>query len=106
MDHEKKRFDNPWIVARLRHDTDIPGLYLTGQDLMSAGPVLWRTHRRSDFGEECCQGSCDVAHEPQEAVKSQEGLTILASFFNQNVPLSASYFIFFNIRHSFQYNAN
>jgi all-trans-retinol 13,14-reductase len=37
MDHEKKRFDDPWIVARLRPDTDIPGLYLTGQDILSAG---------------------------------------------------------------------
>ena len=30
------RFD-AWTQARLRPKTDIPGLYLTGQDILSAG---------------------------------------------------------------------
>ena len=36
LDHCKERFD-PWLAARLRPRTDIPGLYLTGQDVMTAG---------------------------------------------------------------------
>ena len=27
----------PWMVAKLRPETDIPGLYLTGQDILTCG---------------------------------------------------------------------
>ena len=30
-----ERFADPWTVAKLRPETDIPGLYLTGQDIFS-----------------------------------------------------------------------
>jgi len=36
LDHTAERFD-PWMVAKLRPQTDIPGLYLTGQDVLSCG---------------------------------------------------------------------
>ena len=36
LDHGKERFD-PWMVARLRPQTDIPGLYLSGQDVFCCG---------------------------------------------------------------------
>jgi len=36
LDHTKERFE-PWMVARLRPTTDIPGLILTGQDILSCG---------------------------------------------------------------------
>jgi len=36
LDHGFERFD-PWTLARLRPQTDIPGLYLTGQDAMLCG---------------------------------------------------------------------
>jgi all-trans-retinol 13,14-reductase len=36
LDHAMERF-SPWSAARLRPTTDIPGLYLTGQDIMSCG---------------------------------------------------------------------
>ena len=28
---------NPWMASRLRPKTDIPGLYLSGQDILSCG---------------------------------------------------------------------
>ena len=36
LDHTADRM-NPWMAAQLRPKTDIPGLYLTGQDIMSCG---------------------------------------------------------------------
>ena len=36
LDHDMQRM-NPWMTARLRPKTDIPGLYLTGQDILSCG---------------------------------------------------------------------
>jgi len=36
LDHTIERFD-PLMVAKLRPATDIPGLYLTGQDILSCG---------------------------------------------------------------------
>ena len=36
LDHSIERFD-PLMVAKLRPATDIPGLYLTGQDILSCG---------------------------------------------------------------------
>jgi len=36
LDHTRERF-NPFMVAKLRPETDIPGLYLTGQDILSCG---------------------------------------------------------------------
>jgi len=36
LDHSRERFD-PLTVAKLRPETDIPGLYLTGQDILSCG---------------------------------------------------------------------
>merc|ERR1712226_676175 len=36
LDHSLERFD-PLTVAKLRPQTDIPGLYLTGQDILSGG---------------------------------------------------------------------
>jgi len=36
LDHSKERFD-PLMVARLRPETDIPGLYMTGQDILTCG---------------------------------------------------------------------
>lgn len=36
LDHTKERFE-PWLSAQLRPRTDIPGLYLTGQDIMTCG---------------------------------------------------------------------
>jgi len=36
LDHTLERFD-PLLVAKLRPETDIPGLYLTGQDILSCG---------------------------------------------------------------------
>ena len=36
LDHGFDRFD-PWTLARLRPQTDIPGLFLTGQDAMLCG---------------------------------------------------------------------
>jgi len=36
LDHTSERFD-PLMVAKLRPGTDIPGLYLTGQDILSCG---------------------------------------------------------------------
>jgi len=36
LDHSKERFD-PLMVAKLRPATDIPGLFLTGQDILSCG---------------------------------------------------------------------
>ena len=37
LDNNKERFDDPWLFAKLRPETDVPGLYLTGQDTMSVG---------------------------------------------------------------------
>jgi len=36
LDHSAERFE-PWMTARLRPETDVPGLYLTGQDVMLCG---------------------------------------------------------------------
>jgi len=36
LDHSAERFD-PWQVAKLRPETDLPGLYLTGQDILTCG---------------------------------------------------------------------
>jgi all-trans-retinol 13,14-reductase len=36
LDHSKERM-SPWMSAQLRPKTDIPGLYLTGQDVLSCG---------------------------------------------------------------------
>ena len=36
LDHRRERFE-PWTLARLRPQTDIPGLYLTGQDVLTCG---------------------------------------------------------------------
>jgi len=36
LDHSIERFD-PMMVAQLRPETDVPGLYLTGQDILSCG---------------------------------------------------------------------
>jgi len=36
LDHSMERFD-PMMVAKLRPETDLPGLYLTGQDILSCG---------------------------------------------------------------------
>lgn len=36
LDHSKERFD-PLMTAKLRPQTDVPGLYLTGQDVFSCG---------------------------------------------------------------------
>lgn len=36
LDHTKERMA-PWMSAKLRPQTDIPGLYLTGQDILSCG---------------------------------------------------------------------
>lgn len=36
LDHNIERFD-PLMVAKLRPATDVPGLYLTGQDILSCG---------------------------------------------------------------------
>ncbi|XP_023348959.1 putative all-trans-retinol 13,14-reductase isoform X2 [Eurytemora carolleeae] len=36
LDHCSERFD-PLMIAKLRPETDIPGLYLTGQDILSCG---------------------------------------------------------------------
>ena len=31
LDNNKERFDDPWLFAKLRPETDVPGLYLTGK---------------------------------------------------------------------------
>jgi len=36
LDHSMQRFD-PMMVAKLRPETDVPGLFLTGQDILSCG---------------------------------------------------------------------
>ena len=36
LEHDMARFD-AWTQARLRPKTDVPGLFLTGQDILSAG---------------------------------------------------------------------
>ena len=36
LEHDRARFD-AWAQARLRPKTDIPGLFMTGQDILSAG---------------------------------------------------------------------
>merc|ERR1712055_742728 len=36
LDHSMERFD-PMMVAKLRPETDVPGLFLTGQDILSCG---------------------------------------------------------------------
>jgi len=36
LDHSMQRFD-PLMVAQLRPETDVPGLFLTGQDILSCG---------------------------------------------------------------------
>jgi len=36
LDHDATRFD-PLMVAKLRPETDVPGLYLTGQDILTCG---------------------------------------------------------------------
>jgi len=36
LDHTRERFE-PEMVAKLRPETDIPGLYLTGQDILTCG---------------------------------------------------------------------
>ena len=36
LDHTMQRF-NPNMVAKLRPKTDVPGLFLTGQDIFSCG---------------------------------------------------------------------
>ncbi len=36
LDHHMGRFD-PLMVSQLRPETDVPGLFLTGQDVMTAG---------------------------------------------------------------------
>merc|ERR1739838_203230 len=36
LDHTAKRME-PLMAAKLRPETDIPGLYLTGQDILSCG---------------------------------------------------------------------
>jgi len=36
LDHSSARFD-PQMVANLRPETDVPGLYLTGQDILTCG---------------------------------------------------------------------
>ena len=36
LDHSAERFE-PSMTAKLRPETDVPGLYLTGQDVMLCG---------------------------------------------------------------------
>ena len=36
LDHTIERFE-PWMTAQLRPKTDVPGLYLTGQDVLACG---------------------------------------------------------------------
>ena len=36
LEHDMARFD-AWAQARLRPKADVPGLFLTGQDILSAG---------------------------------------------------------------------
>ena len=31
LENNKERFDDPWLFAKLRPETDVPGLYLTGK---------------------------------------------------------------------------
>ncbi len=38
LDHNRERF-HPWNVARLRPRSDVEGLFLTGQDTLTAGVV-------------------------------------------------------------------
>lgn len=38
LDHGQQRFD-PMILAKLRPQTDVKGLYLTGQDVLFCGVV-------------------------------------------------------------------
>ena len=35
LDNNKARFDDPWLFAKLRPETDVPGLYLTGRQSQS-----------------------------------------------------------------------
>ena len=37
LEHNMKRFTDPWFAAKLRPKTDVPGLFLAGQDLISVG---------------------------------------------------------------------
>ena len=37
LKHDSPRFDDPMFVARLRPETDIPGFYLSGQDMLFTG---------------------------------------------------------------------
>merc|ERR1712086_997395 len=37
LDHNHARFADPQLVMELRPETDIPGLYLSGQDILSCG---------------------------------------------------------------------
>ncbi|XP_064648110.1 all-trans-retinol 13,14-reductase-like [Lineus longissimus] len=37
LDHDKARFGSPEVAMTLRPDTDVPGLFLTGQDVLSCG---------------------------------------------------------------------
>ena len=61
LDHGYQRFD-PWLTAQLRPTTDVPGLYLTGQDVclcgftgalfggvLCASDVLGRPHLMDDL---------------------------------------------------------
>jgi len=37
LDHDAKRFGSPEVIMETRPTTDIPGLYMTGQDVLSGG---------------------------------------------------------------------
>jgi len=37
LDHGLGRFGDPWTVARMRPATDVPGLFLAGQDVLTCG---------------------------------------------------------------------
>ena len=36
-DHSVARYEDPMVVAKLRPKTDIPGLFITGQDVVAFG---------------------------------------------------------------------
>ena len=67
LDHSYERFQ-PELLAKLRPDTDIAGLYLSGQDIFMAGFMGKASGQLSSHLIALCSGMVDLNTASQESI--------------------------------------